>query len=370
MVKCEKCLFNSENYPNIKLDEAGICDICKVNEKRILALKSVCSIEDLILKIKSKRKGKYDCLIGISGGTDSSYIVYLAKKWGLNPLLMHVDGGWNSETSVINIEKIVDNSGFDFVTEVLPWHEMRDVQYSFIKANVIDIDLPFDNAMLMYNYKVAQKFNIKYVLNGYSTTTEGIMPENFNHYKLDKKNIIDIHRKYGHNPLKRLKFLGSFKYIWYDRIKKIEFLHPLDHIDYNKNEAKKVIQDEFEWKDYGGKHYENIFTRFYQGHILPIKFKVDKRVSHLSMLICSGQLLKDDAMLILEKESMYPSKLLERDDQTFFCKKLKLDALQFESYMKMAPVTHREFKSDLDLYDKLRPAYRLIRKYLGLKIFK
>lgn len=373
MKACKQCLFNSENYPEIVLNDQGICDICEINMERINGLvrqKDPAYLERMLKEIKASRKGKYDCLIGISGGTDSSYLVYLAQKWGLNPLLMHVDGGWNSEISVINIERIVENSGFDFVTEVLPWDEMRDVQKAFISANVLDIDLPFDNAMLMYNYLVAQKYGIKYVINGYSTDTEGIMPSNFTHYKLDKRNLIAVHRKFGSVPLKKLKFVGTFSFFWLDRVKKIKFLHPLNWIEYNKSEAKKVIQREFDWRDYGGKHYENIFTRFYQGHILPHKFNVDKRISHLSMLICSKQMSREEALEILNSLPLYPDNLMERDDKNFFLKKLQIPAEEFEKYMRSESISHREFKSDLDYYDFFRPVYRFMKQLFKFKIFK
>ena len=373
MKECSKCLFNSEDYPEIFFDENDICNICHMNENRIIELekkKKLESIENFISKLKKSRKGKYDCLIGISGGTDSTYMVYLAKKWGLNPLLMHVDGGWNSETSVINIEKIVDNCEFDFVTEVLPWHEMRELQRAFIKANVIDIDLPFDNAMLKYNFIIAKKFGIKYILNGYSTTTEGIMPPNFNHYKFDKRNIIDINKKYGRLPIKKLKILSTFGYMYYDRILKIKFAYPLNLIDYNKKEARIIIEKEFDWKNYGGKHYENVFTRFYQGYILPKKFNVDKRKSHLSMLICSNQISKSEANSILRDQAPYPSNLLERDDKLFFCKKMKLSLTELNEYISKKEVLHRKFKSDLDFYDFFRPLYRILKKLFQVKVFK
>lgn len=373
MRSCSKCLFNEENHTSIVFDKQGVCDICLINEKRISGLeiqRNPKALKELIESIKSSRKGKYDCLIGISGGTDSTFLVCLAKTWGLNPLLMHVDGGWNSETSVINIERIVEKSQFDFVTEILPWHEMRDIQKAFIQSNVIDIDLPFDNAMLKYNYIVARKHGIKYILNGYSTSTEGIMPEQYNHYKYDKRNIHDIHNKFGRIKLKKLKFLSSFQYIWYDRISKIKFVHPLDYFDYNKQYAKQIIEKEYDWKDYGGKHYENVFTRFYQGHILPLKFNIDKRISHLSMLICSNQITKEEALHILFSSSPYPNSILERDDELFFCKKLQLSKSEFDSYMSSQEVSHRKYKSDLDWYDFLRPTYRFFKKIFGLHVFK
>ena len=373
MIKCEKCLLNEIDHPEIKLDDNLECDICKINKIRIFNVeekKKSQSIGTLINNLKSKKKSKYDCLIGISGGTDSSYLVYLAKKWELNPLLLHVDGGWNSEISVINIERIVENSGFDFVTEVLPWHEMRELQKAFIKSNTIDIDLPFDNAMLKYNYLTAEKYNIKHILNGYSTTTEGIMPPRFAHYKNDKRNIKDIYKKHSNYKLKELKLIGTFGHIYYDKIKKIKFLYPLDLINYNKKNAREIIEKEFNWRDYGGKHYENVFTRFYQGYILPNKFNIDKRKSHFSMLICSNQITKKDAEEEIEKNPPYSSGLLKRDDKIFFCKKLKISLKEFDSYIKSPEVSHRKFKSDLDYYDFFKPLYKFLKKWLKFKIFR
>ncbi len=372
MIVCKQCLFNSENNPFIQLNEEGLCDVCEVNMFQINSFKKIKTpeyLESMVQQIKDSKKGKYDCLIGISGGTDSSFLVYLAKKWGLNPLLLHVDSGWNSEVSVFNIKQIIEKSGYDFITKVLPWGEVRDVQRSFILANVVDIDCPFDNLLMSYNYMAAQEYNIKYVLNGACIATEGIMPSHFAHYKLDKRNIMSIHNKWGVIKIKELKFIGIFEYLWFDKIKKIKFLSPLDWIEYNKAEAKKIIQSEFNWKDYGWKHCENIFTRFYQGYILPKKFKIDKRISHLSMLICSNQLSKDQAKEILENFPIYLNPLLERDDRIFFLKKLQLSEQAFENYINIYPVSHRSYKSNLDFYDFFKPLYQILKRIFKFKIY-
>jgi N-acetyl sugar amidotransferase len=370
---CNQCILTEADYPNIILDTNGICDICLINEKKIEeveVLKKGNALQKLLSEIKKNKKGKYDCLIGVSGGTDSSYMVHLAKSWGLNPLLFHVDGGWNSEKAVINVERIVDRSGFDFVTKVLPWHEMRDLQQAFIKANVIDIDLPFDNALMAEIFNLATQYKIKYILYGYNNLTEGIMPSNFTHYKFDKRNIYDIHKTFGEIPLKHLRILGTFDFFYYTRYKKLQFVFPLNYIDYNKEEAKRIIEKNYDWVDYGGKHYESVFTRFYQGYILPKKFNVDKRKSHLSMLICSKQLTKKEALIELNSQEPYPNKILERDDLRFFQKKLKLTEEEFKLYMLSPGVSHRTYKSDLDYYDLLRPAYRFLKKTLGLNWFR
>ena len=235
---------------------------------------------------------------------------------------------------------------------------------------MIDIDIPFDNAIMMYNYLWAKKFNIKYIFNGYSTSTEGLMPPNFSHYKFDKRNVLDIHSRFGEVPLNKMKILGSLDYLIYDKFYQIRLVFPLDYLDYVKDDAKAVIKQEFDWQDYGGKHYESVFTRFYQGYILPNKFKVDKRKSHLSMLICSKQLSREAALEILNNENPYPSKELEREDKEFFIKKMGLSEQEFESYIDSPAISHRFYKSDLDMYDFLSPVYRYLKRVFNIKVFE
>lgn len=373
MIECTNCLFNDQNYPSIQVDENGLCDICDSNLGKIRLIqeqKNSYFLEKQLSTIKQSKRGKYDCLIGLSGGADSSYLVHLAKEWGLTPLLLHVDGGWNTETSVINIRRIVEESGFDFITEVLPWEDLKEVQRAFVKANVLDIDLPFDNAMLYYNYTTARKHGIKFILNGYSTETEGIMPSHYTHYKLDKKNILDIHAKFGERPLYKLKFIGTFDYWFFHKVKKIRFLQPLDWIEYNKTSAKKILREKYNWLPYGDKHFENAFTRFYQGYILPKKFNIDKRISHLSMLICSGQISKKDAMNMFNENRYILNQELISSDRAFFLKKLNLSASEFDLYLKSKGISHREFKSDLDVYDRYKPIYHALRSLFKFNFFE
>ena len=367
---CIKCLFNSNNYPLIRLNENGICDMCEINTKLVQQTKlkrTTNNIEDFIKTIKSNQKGVYDCIIGLSGGADSSYLVHLAKEWGLSPLLVHIDGGWNSEASVQNIKNLIDTTQFDYYAEVLPWEEMRDVQKAFIKANVLDIDLPFDNAMMSYLYRIANKHGIKFILNGYSNETEGLMPDSFTHYKLDKKNILDIHRSHGILQLKRLKFIGTFDYLYFEKVKKVKFYSPLNLIEYNKSEAKKILQESYNWKDYGSKHFENVFTRFYQSTILPKKFGIDKRVSHLSVLIGSNQLTREEALKQLNEIQIDEAEI--QKDRLFFIKKLGLTNSDFDAYLEEKEVSHRVYNSDLDFYDRFRPIYTFIKRKLRLNIF-
>lgn len=356
VTSCIKCLYNSTNYPGIQLDEKGVCDVCdiyeKMNEKLVHGEEATRRLEKLVAEIKlSGKNKKYDSIVGVSGGVDSSYIAYLAKKWGLKPLVIHIDNGWNSELAVGNIERLLDKLDFDLYTEVLDWDQMKDLQKAFFKASVLDIDLPFDNAFMAVLYQLASKFGIKYIISGHNTVTEGWMPDNFCHYKLDTINIKDIHKKFGTTSIRKFPLIGPLRVWYYQKIKKIEFVSPLDLVEYNKEKVKQFLQDEFDWRDYGGKHYENIFTKFYQGYILPEKFKVDKRISHQSTLICSGQVTREQALEELKK-APYDSEELKKDKQ-FFIKKLGLNEIDFEEIMSSPPVLHRAYKSYMNVFSVL-----------------
>ena len=351
MISCLKCLYTSEVYPGIKLDAEGVCDVC--HNYDTLAATTVKggnqgkqAVQDLVTQIKRSGQGKaYDCLVGVSGGVDSSYIAYLTKEWGLRPLILHVDNGWNSELAVQNIEILVDKLGFDLYTEVLDWNQMKDLQLAFFKAGVLDIDLPFDNAFMAVLYSLARQHKIKYIISGHNTLTEGWMPSSFCHYKLDTLNLKAIHSKFGTLSLNGFPMIGPLKLAYYQKCKGVKMVSPLDYISYNKSEVKQFLTERLGWRDYGGKHYENIFTKFYQGHILPQKFSIDKRIAHLSTLICSKQISREEALIELDKEPYDADQLLH--DKNFFAKKMDLTMEQFEQIMNEAPVSHLHYNSYL-----------------------
>jgi N-acetyl sugar amidotransferase len=353
---CVNCLFDNEMYVNIVFNHRGVCNVCLANEK--LKQKTIFSDELkaeklnlLLTEIRARRHKKYDCLIGLSGGVDSSYVVYKAKEWGLNPLVLHIDNGWNSELASMNIENIVKKMGFDLYTYVINWSEMRDLQLSFLKSSVVDIDLPMDNAINAVQFKIANKFGIKHILSGINTATEGWMPTDFSHYKLDSLNIKAIHRKFGAVQLKTFPIVSPLLFKWNIQVRKVTFCAPLDFIDFNKAIAKETLIREFGWRDYGGKHYENVYTKFYQGVILPQKFNFDKRISHLSVLLGSGQINKSEAEEMIKippyKEEEY------MDDKLFFCKKIGLTEVEFEVIMKQHPVSHLKYTSYVNIIQRL-----------------
>jgi N-acetyl sugar amidotransferase len=365
--ECSKCILSTADYPEMVFDNEGVCSICGIYDKNIQDAKlndfeKNIKLENLILKIKTKGKNKkYDCLIGVSGGVDSSYLAIQAKKWGLRPLLLHVDNGWNSELAVNNIETLLNKLDYNLFTYVVKWDEVRDVVLSYLKASVIDIDIANEMPSQAMLYKTASKFNVKYILTGHNYSTEGWLPPNVSHFKIDTINLNAIHRRFGTIKLKTYPKIGVFRTFFYKRVKKIEYLSPLDYIDFNKEEAKKLLLEEYGWRDYGGKHFENIFTRFYQGFILPKKFKVDKRKFHLSTLICSGQLSKSEALIEIAKPP-YPYEGMLADDKAFVLKKLNLTEQEFSAFMNKNPVRHTHYPSYMNVYLKLKPLKKLYNR--------
>ena len=356
--QCSRCLYDNRVYPNITFDSKGVCNICHIyedlQEKTVLkGAIGAQKLSNLINEIKLKGADKkFDCILGVSGGVDSSYVAYLAREWGLRPYIIHVDGGWNSDISVKNIAKLLQKLGLDLNTHVINWQEMRDLQRSFIKASVLDIDLPFDNAFMAILYQTANKLGIKYILSGHNTETEGWMPETFTHYKLDTINIKSIHKKFGEQKITNFPMIGPIQAYHFKTRKGIQMISPLDLIDYNKADVKEFLIKDFDWTDYGGKHYENSFTRFYQSYILYHKFKIDKRISHLSTLINSGQITKDQAIEELQNLP-YNLETIEKEKE-FFAKKLGFSLEDLEVYVKSPGVPHVTYGSYLKLFRKIK----------------
>ena len=354
MIQCKRCIMDNVNDPDLIVDDQGICNHCHNYD---LAISKIPSGEnakkyfnEIIQKIKESGKGKkYDCIIGVSGGVDSTYLSYLAKENDLRALLIHCDNGWNSELSVKNIDNICVKTGFDLQTHVLDWEEFKDIQLAFFKAGVVDIELPYDYALTHIIQKEALRLNIRFVLTGNNVVTEGtLLPKSWRHDKTDYVNIKAIHKQFGELPMKSFPYFNFIKQYWFDR--KLTYLDLLNYIDYNKNEVKKLIIDKLGWRDYGGKHYESIFTRFYQGFILIEKFKIDKRQFHLSLLINSGQISREAALTEYKKTAYDPVQLAE--DKEYVIKKLDFTNETFEMYLKFPIRKHSE--------------YNTIQKYWGI----
>jgi len=310
-------------------------------------------INNLVNRIKNSAKGKqYDCMIGLSGGADSSFLAKKVVELGLKPLAIHFDSGWNSEMSVNNIEAIVKNLNLDLKTIVCDWTEMRDLQVSFLKASVPNCDIPQDHSFYSILWKEAAKNNIKYILSGHNMATESILPTSWGYKSRDLRYLNDIHRKYGSMKLKKYPKLGFFGlYIYYPIIKNIKMVFPLDFMTYNKREAIDELEQTIGWKKYGGKHHESIFTRFFQAYYLPKKFGFDKRKAHLSSLIVSNQISRDEALDELKKDPYDDINFSE--DKNFVLKKLRLSEDEFEKIMNKKPKSYKDYKSNIKLYNFL-----------------
>jgi len=372
--ECSRCVLSSFDDPDIFFNKNGVCNHClgyelKINELPKSHKEKLSYIEKKIDEIKKHGKGReYDCILGLSGGVDSSYLSLITKEYGLRPLLVHFDNGWNSELAVNNIDHIVSRLGFNLYTYVVNWNEFKDLQLSYIKSGVLDWEIPTDHGFYAMMYHQAHKRKIKYILSGHNLVTEGILPKCMRWSKLDVANISDIHSKFGTKKLKTFPTLPFYKSIYFSKILKIELVSPLNYFEYDKNKAKQAIIEKLGWRDYGGKHYESIFTRFYQGYVLVEKYGFDKRKAHLSTLINSGQISKENAIKQLRKPD-YNFKQIN-DDKEYVLKKLGLSELEFKKIMNENPVNHLNFKSyETGIYrkhekfmKKIKPITRLLKK--------
>ncbi len=368
--QCALTVLDNIADPDISFDEKGVSNYyyAYLNEEKktvVTGDEGRRSLDFIIAEIKAHGKEKkYDCITGVSGGVDSTYLALQAKKLGLRPLIVHFDNGWNSEMAVKNIENIISRLGFDLYTLVVDWEEFKDIQLSYLKASVVDIEAITDHAIIGTLYKLAAENDIKYILSGSNIVTEFVLPRAWIWSKYDSINIKAIHKKFGSVPLRTFPFLSARQRHYYSRVKKIQTLSLLNYLPYNKAEVKKTITEELGWRDYGGKHYESVFTRFYQGYILPEKFSIDKRKAHLSNLIFSGQLTKDEAIKELAKPIYDPEQF--KVDYDFVLKKFEMTEEEFNKILSLPRKEHGDYaheKNNIwDNYPLIRPFKKIWRK--------
>lgn len=356
--------MDSMDDPFIIFNKDGVCNHCvsyEINVKKYYkgADPKLKEFLDTIKQLKKAGEGKkYDVIIGLSGGVDSSYVAYLCLQYKIRALVVHLDNGWNSELSVVNIKNILKVTKFDLYTKVINWNEFRDLQRSYFKAHVVDIEALTDHAISVTLQKVAKEFNIQYILSGNSITTEGRLPYNWRYNKADSINIKAIHKKFGEIQINSFPIGNIIKKNVFGNFAKS--INILDLYPYNKEEAKRLIIENFKWRDYGGKHYESVFTRFYQAYILPKKFNIDKRKSHYSTLICAGQLKRDDALELMKKGT-YEDPHLEQIDLEFVTKKLGFSEEEFKEYINKPRIEHEKYRSYEGYLNLIRPIYRFFK---------
>ncbi len=353
---CRRCVMDTSD-PNISFDETGVCSHCHDfdNIKKQWNLEYHLqnkTLEKTFAEIKQKGVGQdFDCVMGLSGGVDSSYIALLAHQYGLRPLCVHLDNGWNSELATANIHHVVSELKFELYTHVIDWEEFKDLQRSYFKANVVDIEALSDHAIFGVILQLARQYKIKYILSGANIATEAVMPKAWVHRKSDLRNIKDIQKKFGTKKIKSFPQVSTLKHVFFMFGMGYKVLKPLNWISYNKQETKDLLKKELGWRDYGGKHFESLFTKFYQAHILPTKFGIDKRKAHFSTLINSGQMSREEALAALEKP-LYSAQELETDTE-YVCKKLGFTRQEFAEYLTTAPKSHYDFASDQKVFDVL-----------------
>lgn len=357
---CSKCVMDSTD-PHIVFDEKGVCDFCHNFEESIKpswqTQQSLEALRGLEKEIRKSGKGnKHDCVIGLSGGVDSCYLAYIVKKeLNLRPLMVSVDTGWNLAVANENVEKLIEKLNLDKIDIVVDWEEMSDLQLAFLKAQVPYNDTPQDHAIFAGIYNYAVEHGIKYVMTGANFSTECVQPPFEWVYMNDLKLIKAIHKKYGKKELKTFPLCGMFKYrVIYRYFKGMHIVHPLNMISYNKEEAKKILGEEIGWVQYENKHYENVFTRFYEGYWLPKKFGYDKRKCYFSSEILTNQMTRQDAIEKLKGVPYPVEQALE--DMAFISDKLGISVEEFKDIMDQPNKTYRDYPND----------FRMIKFYVRM----
>jgi len=342
----------------ISFDENGVCDHCDTYYSEILPKwhpdeKGDIALLEILQKIKEDGKGRdFDCIMGMSGGIDSSYLLYVMKeKYGLRPLVFHVDAGWNSQIAVNNIERLIDGLGLDLYTEVINWEEIKDLQLAFFKSGVPHIDVPQDHAFFATMYKFASKHKIKYILTGGNYSTECVRnPLEWMYYQSDSIQLRDIHKKYGTISLNTYPVTNILWHkVYLPFIRGIKMIRPLDYLPYQKDEAMQLLVDKFGYQKYPQKHFESRFTRFYESYWLPERFGYDTRKVQYSSLILTGQMTRDEALEKL-KEPAYDPETIHHEFE-FVANKLNISVEELRSYFDMPLKTFSDYKSQESIYN-------------------
>ena len=363
---CSTCVMDTTDS-NISFDENGVCDHCNTFFKDIKPKwhtdeRGEKEIKEIVKKIKKKGKGKdFDCIMGMSGGIDSSYLLYLAvKKLGLRPLVFHVDAGWNSQEAVNNIEKMVDKLGLDLYTEVIDWEEMKDLQLAYFKAGVSNIDTPQDHSFFATMYKFANEHNVKYILTGGNYSTECVRnPLEWMYYQSDSIQLKDIYKKYGSGKLKNFPITNILWHkVYLPYVKGIKLIRPLDFMEYDKESATQFLVNEFGYQRYPQKHFESRFTRFYESYWLTEKFGYDTRKVQYSSLILTDQMTREEALKKLESPAYNPDTI--KDDFEYIATKLGITVEELQCYMDQPNRSNKEFKSQESIYSIGAKVMRLV----------
>jgi N-acetyl sugar amidotransferase len=349
--------------PNISFSEDGGCTHCRLAERRIAKFRrnADAALHAGLESIRSSRTdSEYDCIIGVSGGVDSSSVMLFAAEQELRPLIVHVDAGWNTAAAVNNVERLCRSFDFDLETIVIDWEQLRGLQVAFLRSGVPNQDIPQDHVLFGALYRTARAMNIRTVIEGRNWQTESILPPSWGHSARDSVHIADVARRFGNPPIDRLPIMSQ----WEQQVALpldfgLSVFSPLEYLDYDKEAAKKRLIDEYGWVDYGGKHHESRWTRFFQAFYLPNRFGYDKRKAHLSSLIVSGQMTRDQALAELEKPLYEPAELAE--DKDYVIRKLGLTGAEFEELLNAPLRKHSDYATNARQVQAFRRYVRLRR---------
>lgn len=363
--QCVKCVMDNIVDPDISFNLDSVCKHCVrysslVSTRINQDLGSGKGLENIVSKIKrSGQNSQYNCLIGLSGGVDSSYVAYLVKDLGLRPLAVHLDNGWNTELAIKNIENIVRKFNIDLITHVIDWDEFKSLQRSFLSSSTPDGEIPSDHAIFGLLWNTADKFNIKYILSGMNFSSEAIYVPSWSYGHSDWKYIKSIHKCFGGMPLTTYPHFSLQYLAWLNVFKGVRMISLLNYIDYDKSNAERILREAIGWTSYGGKHHESIYTRFYQGYILPRKFKIDKRYGHLSDLINSGQITRQLALQELSKPPY--DVILQKSDYEYVCKKLDYSHDEFEAILSLSPLSFMDYPNSFVAIQRLKSLVNKLR---------
>lgn len=338
--------------PDIGFDAQGVCNHCHEYDEAIRRF-VVSDAEGrrrlgfVVDAIRRDGAGKrYDCIIGVSGGVDSTFVALQVRKLGLRPLAVHLDNGWNSELAVNNIHEALTRLGIDLHTHVIDWEEFKDLQLAFLRASTPDSEVPTDHAIFALMHQMADAFGITTVITGVNRRTESHLPRSWSQGHFDWKYIRSVHRQFGRGKIDSYPHMTHFQLTrWMTRHQRVDVLN---YLDYAKKDAVLTLEQELGWRNYGGKHFESIYTRFYQGYILPVKFGYDKRKTHLSSLVCSGELTRDAALAQLDTTSY--SVAMQSEDLDYVLDKFGLTRAQFDEIMRLPHKTFHDYPSYAKFY--------------------
>ncbi len=363
--QCTRCVMDTTD-PDIQFNELGECNHCTdfLNKRihhKYQGESSDLAFKNLVAEMKKAGKGKeYDCIMGVSGGIDSSYAALIAKKNGLRVLGVHMDNGWNSEEAVLNIRNIAQKLGIDYESYVLDWEEFKDLQLSFLKASVPEAETPTDIAIPAAMHKLAAKYGVKHIVSGGNFATEGILPRTWHYDAKDLTYLQHIQKTFGKVRLKKFPTFGFWKEIYYKIFKGIKMVYLLNYVDYSKDAAMATLKDELDWRYYGGKHYESKYTGFIQSYYLFNKFGIDYRRATLSSQICTGETTREAALEELKKLPYTAEKVAQ--EKQYIAKKLSVDLAEFERILQLPPKIYRDYPNDEKRLQFIYDTYRKVFK--------